>query len=137
MDLAEVEDHGQLVYLSAVGQVTRRHDGRDAQLLLQDTKSELVVVNGTGLIQRGHVTEEEITAVSHHSKACYTLGGGGVSMCRRCQRSRLHEVRSEVVDQSAQSQPGPPGLGQIIHFHIGVTCRVLLAPFQQLLETAE
>lgn len=135
MDLAEVEDHGQLVYLSAVGQVTRRHDGRDAQLLLQDTKSELVVVNGTGLIQRGHVTEEEMTAVSHHSKACYTLGGGvNVSSC---QRSRLHEVRSEVVDQSAQSQPGPPGLGQIIHFHIGVTCRVLLAPFQQLLETAE
>lgn len=56
---------------------------------------------------------------------------------RWCQKSLLHEVRSEVVDQSTQSQPGPPGLGQIIHFHIPVACCVPLAPFQQLLKPTE
>lgn len=56
---------------------------------------------------------------------------------RWCQKSLLHEVRSEVVDQSTQSQPGPPGLGQIIYFHILVACCVPLAPFQQLLKTTE
>lgn len=59
LDLAEVEDHRQLVYLSTVGQVARRHDRRDAQLLLQDTKGQLIVVNGIGLVQGGHVTGEE------------------------------------------------------------------------------
>lgn len=59
LDLAEVEDHGQLVYLSTVGQVASGHDRRDAQLLLQDTKCQLIVVNSTGLIQRRHVTGEE------------------------------------------------------------------------------
>lgn len=59
LDLAEVEDHGQLVYLSTVGQVASGHDRRDSQLFLQDTKRQLIVVNGTGLIQRGHVTAEE------------------------------------------------------------------------------
>lgn len=59
LNLAEVEDHGQLVYLSTVGQVASRHDRRDAQLLLQDTKRQLIVVNGTGLIQGGHVAGEE------------------------------------------------------------------------------
>lgn len=58
-----------------------------------------------------------------------------VSHC--CQKSHLHEMRSEVVDQSTQSQPRPPGLGQIIYFHILVACRVLLAPFQQILETTD
>lgn len=56
---------------------------------------------------------------------------------KECQKSRLHEVRSEVVDQSTESQPGPPGLSQIIYFYILVACRVLLAPFQQLLKTTE
>lgn len=56
LDLCEVEDHGQLVYLTGIGQVTGRHDRWDAQLLLQDAKSQLVVVNSAGFIQGGHVT---------------------------------------------------------------------------------
>lgn len=59
LDLAEVQDHGQLVYLSTVGQVASRHDRRDAQLLLQDTERQLIIVSGTGLVQRGQVTAEK------------------------------------------------------------------------------
>ena len=59
LDLGEIEDHGQLVYLTTVGQVAGSHDRRDAQLLLQNAESQLVVVNRAGLIQGGHVTVEE------------------------------------------------------------------------------
>lgn len=46
-----------------------------------------------------------------------------------------HELGSEVVDQSAQSHPGPPGLCEICYSHIFITRCVFLAPFQQLLKT--
>lgn len=52
-DLGEVEDHGQLVYLS-----TGRHDGGDAQFFLYDAESQLVVVNAARLVQGRHVTLE-------------------------------------------------------------------------------
>lgn len=52
-DLGEVEDHGQLVYLS-----TGRHDGRDAQFFLYDAEGQLVVVNVVRLIQGRQVTLE-------------------------------------------------------------------------------
>lgn len=40
------------------------------------------------------------------------------------------------MDQRAESQSGPPGLAEIVDIHLVVTCRVLLAPGQQLLNTA-
>lgn len=57
-DLGEVQHHGQLVYLLAVGQVAGRHDRGDAQLLLQDAEGQLVVVNAAGLVQGRHVAVE-------------------------------------------------------------------------------
>lgn len=59
LDLRQVQHHGQLVNLPAVGQIPGRHDGWDAQLLLQDAQCQLVVVNGAGLLQGGHVSAEE------------------------------------------------------------------------------
>lgn len=59
LDLGEVEDHGQLVYLATVGQVAGRHDRRDTQLLLQNAEGQLVIMNGTGLVQGGHVSVEK------------------------------------------------------------------------------
>lgn len=66
LDLCEVKHHGQFVDLSAVGQISSRHDGRDAQLLLQNAEGQLVVVKSVGLIQRGHVSVEERN-ISHYS----------------------------------------------------------------------
>ena len=60
LDLGEVQHHGQLVYLTTVGQVTSRHDGGDAQLLLQHAEGQLVVVNSAGLVQGRHVAVEEL-----------------------------------------------------------------------------
>lgn len=59
LHLCQVQHHGQLVYLAAVGQVPGRHDGRDPQLLLQDVEGQLVVVDRAGLVQGGHVSVEE------------------------------------------------------------------------------
>lgn len=56
LDLGEVQHHGQLVYLTTFCKLIGGHDWRDAQLLLQNAKGQLVVVNSVGLIQSGHVT---------------------------------------------------------------------------------
>lgn len=54
-----------------------------------------------------------------------------------CHHSDSHELRSEVVDQRAQSHTGPPGLGQIFDVHVVIARRVILAPLQQLLKAAD
>jgi len=56
VDLREIQDHGQLVYLVAARHVAGGHDGRDAQLPLQKVQGQLVVVDRVGPVQRRHVT---------------------------------------------------------------------------------
>lgn len=46
-----------------------------------------------------------------------------------------HQMRSEVVDQSAQSEPRLPGLAEIFDVNVVVPSGVVLAPPQQLIKT--
>lgn len=96
LDLGEVEDHGQLVYLSTVGQVIGRHDRRDAQLSLQDAIGQLDVVHSTGLIQGGHVTAIELEGRHHYTvffySKCYQYTICGVDQLLRFQIQHHSEI---------------------------------------------